>query len=480
MDGTKTTFGKTHFGDAQLGDLRRTKRLVKIADQMARRPGGSLPRKLNQPSDLKAFYRLMDRPEVTHQAILDSHRNATLELIDDCNSPVLILHDGTELDFETHDSVHGELGNIGNGSRRGYLVQNSLAVNSKTGRVLGLTDQILHCRVDVPEDETVAQKRQRESRESLLWLRGTSRLPATRKLVDVCDQGADTFEFIDKEVHSGRRFVLRACYDRKITIGHDDQGGKHNGHLRTYARTLPVSGTWELKVTSCVKRKKARKKGQSPKKSKRRARIANMAVAYAPVLIHPPNTQRGNYGTDPVKVWVVRVWEVDPPEGEDRLEWFLITNEVVSDFEAAYRVVGWYEKRWIVEEFHKAKKTGCQIESPQFTHSSRLQPAIALISVVALKLLQMRDVSRQRGAKTQPASSIFCDQYVTMLCAWRHKQLKADWSIHDFYYALARLGGHQNRKQDSPPGWITIWRGWTELQAMVAGAAALEELRKCG
>ena len=67
-----------------------------------------------------------------------------------------------------------------------------------------------------------------------------------------------------------------------------------------------------------------------------------------------------------------------------------------------------------------------------------------------------------------------------MLCAWRHGKLEPDWSIYDFYYALARLGGHQNRRSDSPPGWITIWRGWVDLQAMVLGAAALDKLRNCG
>ena len=268
MNGTRATFGETHFGNTRLGDQRRTKRLVKVADQMTRRPGGSLPQKLNQPSDLKAFYRLMDRPEVTHRTIFDAHRQATFDAICDCDSPVLILHDATELDFHTHDSMHEELGKIGNGSRRGYLVQNSLAVNSKTGRVLGLTEQILHCRVDVPEHETVAQKRQRETRESLLWLQGTSRLPSKRKLVDVCDQGADTFEFIEKESHSGRRFVLRACYDRKITIGHDDQGQGHNGHLRTYARSLPSAGTWGARSQQYRQNKKGAKERSKTEEDK--------------------------------------------------------------------------------------------------------------------------------------------------------------------------------------------------------------------
>ncbi len=176
----------------------------------------------------------------------------------------------------------------------------------------------------------------------------------------------------------------------------------------------------------------------------------------------------------------MRVWEVDPPAGEERLEWFLVTNEPVPTFDDAYRVVGWYECRWIVEEYHKGMKTGCQIESPQFTTEDRLKPAIAVLSIVALTLLEMRDASRRADAKTRKATEILCEDYVSVLSTWRHGKFQRDWSIHDFYYAMARLGGHQNRKNDHPPGWQTIWRGWHELQAMLCGADAMKMMNKCG
>lgn len=481
------TFGQTNFAAAQLGDARRTKRLAALADLMTRRPGGALPQKLNHPKDLKAFYRLMNCDEVTHEAILSAHRAVTLQQIEACDAAVLVLHDATELDFTKHFCVAETMGQIGNGNHRGYIVQNSLAVESTTGRVLGLANQVLHHRADVPAGETLAQKRARESRESLLWLKGASPLPADRKLIDVCDQGADTFEFFEHEVHSGRRFVIRCAYDRGLVIGHGDLAQSDSSHLRTYARTLPVAGTWQLAVSSRAANKSPTKKGKkrkgtkSPREKKARtARTANMAVAFAAVQIKPPGKKHGLHGSSPLKVWVVRVWETDPPEGQERLEWFLITNEEVDTFAAAYRVVGWYEKRWIVEEYHKGKKTGCQIESPQFMREESLQPAIALISIVTLTLLEMRDASRQADAKTRPAREIISEDYVEVLSAWRHGELRVDWTIYDFYFALARLGGHQNRKGDHPPGWQTIWRGWHDLQAMVTGVDAVKRMRKCG
>jgi len=478
MKAQTKSFGEANFESAELGDVRRTRRLVRTANLMSRRPGGSLPQKLRSPKDLRAFYRLMNCKDVTHEAILASHRQATLKTISQMSSTVLVLHDATEMDFTTHRSLE-DLGQIGNGNHRGYIAQNSLAVDPETRQVLGLCNQVLHRRDTVPEEETIAEKRVRESRESLLWLKGTAPLPANRQLVDVCDQGADTFEFLEYEVHSGRRFVIRAAYDRGILIGHGDVSTSASSYLRSYATELPEAGRWTLSVTSRVEVKSPKKKGKKAQ-IKRTARDAELAVAFAAVQIKPPGTKHGDHGNEPLKVWVIRVWEVDPPEGQERLEWFLITNEPVETFKDAYRVVGWYECRWIIEEYHKGLKTGCQIESPQFTTEERLQPAIALLSIVTLTLLAMRDASRRPDAKTRKATEIISKDYVAVLSAWRHGKVRMDWSIHEFYYALARLGGHQNRKHDHPPGWQTIWEGWKELQAMVCGVDVMKLVNKCG
>ena len=50
-------------------------------------------------------------------------------------------------------------------------------------------------------------------------------------------------------------------------------------------------------------------------------------------------------------------------------------------------------------------------------------------------------------------------------------------TVREFFLLLARLGGHQNRKKDHPPGWLVLWRGWQALQLMVAGALARSTFR---
>lgn len=470
------SFGQMHFGHAQLGDERRTRRLVYTADRLCRHPGGTLPDKFRSPADLKAFYRLCDCEEVTHEAILAAHRETVLRQTAGCQGDLLVIHDSTELDYTTHTALDG-LGQIGNGHHRGYICHNSLLVNPETRDVLGLLNQVLHHRPKVPRKETQAQRRKRRSRESRLWVEGVTPLPQQRQFIDVCDQGADVFEFLAHEIHSGRRCVVRAAYDRAILVGHDDQ--QPSNYLRQYASTRPSLGERTVSVTSRVTEISPKKTG--PKQTcVRQARQAIVSVAAAPVQVCPPGKKSGEYANVPLPMWVVRVWEARPPRGQERLEWFLLTNEPVQTFKQACRVVDWYECRWVVEEFHKAQKTGCGIENPQFATEERLQPAIALISVVALTLLSLRDASRRPDAKERPATDLIAIDYVEVLSLWRHTRVCADWTIHDFFHALARLGGHQNRKHDKPPGWLVLWRGWTSLQTMLDGALAIKLIKKCG
>ena len=179
-------------------------------------------------------------------------------------------------------------------------------------------------------------------------------------------------------------------------------------------------------------------------------------------------------------VWVVRVWESNPPRGAESLEWFLLTNEPIEKAEAAREVITWYECRWVIEEYHKAQKTGCDIERMQFTHESRLEPMIALHSVVALTLLNLRDAARRPDADTKPANEIVSQEYVDVLSMWRHGEVRPTWSVHEFFLALARLGGHQNRRGDKRPGWLVLWRGWTDLQFLAIGWGLKDPRKKVG
>ena len=478
------SFGEIHFGKATLGDVRRTKRLVRVADAIVRHPGGSLPEKMRSPSELEGLYHLMNCETVTHETVFTPHRNVTLQKIAKHDGPVLVIHDTTELDFTNHKSLN-DMGQIGNGSRRGWLCHNSLVVSPKNREVIGLANQILRRRPVVPKNESAAKKREREDRESRLWVQGTQTLPADQKIVDVCDRGGDTFEFLEHEALSGRTFVVRSTYSRSMLPGHVDLshqcGGEVTTMLHDFAKTLPSLGQWTLSVPAAKIKKTVKSgTGKSRKKTEidRKAREAVLHVSAAPIRLCAPNKKRGKHGKQSLVLWIVRVWEPNPPKDVEPLDWFLLTNYSVGTYAEAWDVVSWYECRWIVEEFHKAQKTGCSIEDPQFTTSDSLHPMIAVLSIVALTLLNLRELSRREDCKSRPATDIIAADYVAILCVWRHGVLKEDWTIHDFCFALARLGGHQNRKSDHHPGWIVLWRGWAHLQDMMDGANALKKLKR--
>jgi len=461
---TTDSLGQAMLGHAEVGDRRRSARLVTTFERMRRHPGGTLPDKLSSPADLKALYRLCACRSVTHRAIVAAMRNYTLERISNHDGSVLVVHDATELDYTSLGSLANELGQIGKGTHRGYICHNVIALDASTGEVLGLLDQILHCRDEVPEGETLTELRNRETRESLLWVKGTEHLPRDTRLIDVTDQGASTFEFLEHETKSGRRFVVRNGKVRKVYGGHEPDGPQE--YLKEYVQSLPELGRFTMDI-------------QAQKGRKARTQ-AEFAICGGPILLLPPHAKHGHHGNHPLPLYVVYVAEVSPPPGGEKpIDWMLLTNEPVLDLDDAWRVVGWYERRWVVEEYHKAMKTGCQIEGIQFTAVERLQPAIALLSGVALTLINLRDASRHPDASTRRAVTLFALEYVEVLSSWRYGKLRCDLTIHDFFFALARLGGHQNRKSDHRPGWLVLWRGWMKLQYMLDGYLAVKR-KKCG
>jgi len=435
--------------------------LVALADLVVGHPADSLPQKLNDPAALKAMYRLMNQSAVTHEAVLMPHRERTKGLMSEPGRVVLILHDDTELDYTGLLSLQDTLGQIGNGTHRGFICHNSLAVSADSGEVIGLANQILHQRARAPKNEPRHALRQRSTRESRLWSQASAAIgvtPAGCRWIDVCDRGADIFEFIENEIKLEREFVVRAYHNRRIFTAENEEAFLHD-HLRS----LPSRETRTVEVSA---------------KSGRPARTATMHVAAARVSLRPPPLARGEHGREPIPVVAIRTWEPAAPQGVEPLEWFLLAP-ARTDVDAASVCIGHYEKRWIIEEYHKAKKTGCAIENLQFTTVEGLKPTIALLSVVAVHLLTLRDWASRSNRCDEPATKLIEPDYVELLSLKRWKTVKRDLTVREFLLALGRLGGHQNRKHDGLPGWLTLWRGWMQLHAMVEGARAIR-LKRSG
>ena len=469
MDGIGTMFARENFGAADLGDKRLNDRLLEIAEQLAAHPNETFPNRFQDPTDLQAFYRFANNKRVSHAELIALHKQATLARMHKSPGVVLLIQDTTVLDYSGLKSI-ADLGQVGNGKGRGLYCHNCLAVEVATRQVLGLAGQILHRRRHVPKGEKRSASRNHPDLESKLWKKMSKSIPALpsdhaegQLWVEIADRGADITEYLDYADQAGKKYVVRSQHNRLIER---QIAGKTAADapviekikLHDMARALPSVGTHTIEVQA--------KKGQP-------ARTAEVSVSWQQVTILPPRQKRGDERGVPLVCWVVRVAETNPPAGVEALEWILLTNVPVATLADALQRIEWYRQRWIIEEYHKAQKTGVEIENMQFTKRGSLEVAIALLSVTAILLMTLRDQSRAPDAKTRLATTCVPLTWVQMLSKWRHKEVRLDWTVHDFYYALGRLGGHQNRKHDHAPGWLVLWRGWMQLQAMLEGAASL-------
>jgi Transposase DNA-binding len=441
----------TQMARCQLGHKRRTDRLVDAARRISLHPGGSLPEKLKDPAAYRATLRLMNHPATTHAAVVQPHIQATRERLRRTPTTVLIIEDIVELDYSNQATL-GSLGQIGNGGGRGYECHNALAVDPDSGALLGLVCQQLHTRARVPAGEGVAARRARTSRESLLWIKAAQQIgpaPAGCHWVDICDRGADTFEFLEHECRAGRHFVIRSTHSRALEVA--SEGQPHL--LHDLLRSLPAQLGWTVAVSA--------NKGQP-------ARTARVLCSWTEVTLKAPHVRRGQHGRESLRVWALRVWEVDAPAHvKEPLEWLLLSDEAIGDGAAARRRVGFYERRPRVEDYHKAQKTGLGIERLQVQSQAGLQPLIALLSVLAVALVNAREAARDEARADRPATDYFDALEVQVLSVWRYGEARP-LTVREYLLALGRLGGHQNRKCDGLPGWQTLWKGAMQLNAMVA------------
>lgn len=440
------------FPDLDLGDVRRDRRFRTVVGAIAANPGASLPQIFPDPSAYHACLDLFGAQQCTHDNILGTHQEAVLNALELRTEPTLLLHDTTVLDFSGHTTLEDDLGPVGNGRGRGWLAHQTLAVDPANRTVLGLVSQILHVRTEAPEAETVAQKRERQGRESRLWCRGLDQIgptPTGCPWIDVADRGADIFEFLQALTDRSRRFVVRSKSNRALGTGPSDE--KSSELLHDQLRTRAATAHWELELPAST--------GQP-------ARTARLSGVAQRVTLRPPQVRKGTFRREPVELTAVRAWEPEGPSGAGALEWVLLTNEHVVTAEDVERVARWYACRMQIEEFHKVQKSGVGVERCQVQSVEKMAALVALLSVVAVGLMNLRLAARAPELAEKPAREAVPAVWVEVLSRYQSGEPK-DWTAGQFWVNVARLGGYLKNPNKHPPGWITIWRGWCQLHRLV-------------
>jgi hypothetical protein len=456
-------WAKVTFGECQLGDQRRTTRLVKLAEQAAARPDGSTPEQTESWGDCKAAYRLFDQDDVTFDAIVGPHCAQTRAA---CRpgQVKLLINDTTEIDYGPARRVMG-LGPTGNGIGRGFFLHSALMVDVADGRVEGLAGQILYHRKPKSSRRVAKNTRRRSAdRESAVWGNLVDQVgpaPSGVKWVHVDDRGADDFEVFSRIQAQGNSCVIRAARLNRWILTTDGRRVKLNALLEE----PPCRRKIELAV---------------PANDKSPARVALLELRFVELRMPLPTVLtpwlRQHRPAEPLPLRVVELREMQPPPGVPPLRWVLYTMEPVTTIAEAQTVIEWYKRRPTIEDYHKALKTGCRVESRYYETSARLERVTGLLSVVAVRLMQLKTAARE--TPDRPAIEVAPAQWVMLVQAARKKSINPNLTVREFLRAVAGLGGHLGRKGDGEPGWITIWRGFEKLMLLARGADA--QRKKCG
>lgn len=446
-----------------------------MAEAMARDPRGSLPKQLGGEGPSKAGYRFLESSKTSYEGLMAPHLQQSRERMRE-RKRVLLIQDMTEVDYAHHPKTRG-LGPIGNGSHQGYLLQSVLAVDPSDRQVLGLAAQEAFLRQPAPAGETSHQRDQRKQKESQVWQRQVEQIgmtPQGGEYIHVGDRGSDIFSFLRTCLNLGGEFLVRVQHDRRVDLRVErvemplapgarrygkQRGAKHEPvrHLFEEVRGWEPMGEQRLHLDSNHKRKE---------------RDADLSISWGQLRLWPPDGEAGKTER-PMVVTVLRTWEPCPPEGEEALEWMLLSSVEVQSQEQAWERVEWYRMRWIVEDYHQCLKTGCQIEARQMQTYEGLRTILGFLAPLAVRLLQLRDASRQNPEA--PAHSVFPADLVQVVAHLAHVAPDR-LTTRRCWRRIAQAGGFLGRKVDGEPGWKTLWKGWLYIQTLLEGVHLASQL----
>lgn len=448
-----------------LGDARLDRRASRIAELLAARPGDSFPEQSGDDAELEALYRFLNNGRVEADALLGPHMQMTAARAAAARD-VIVIHDTTVFSFGGQSKREG-LGRIKKGGQ-GFSAHVGLVVGLEDGVPLGVIGLVPTVRTAPlkPRAETRSKVHDRD-REFERWNdlvdHSVERLGDCSP-IHVMDREGDAFTIFTNLVNHGQQFVIRSKNDRVLDVPRGDTKRPRNLHKALDEAAFVM--TREVQLSTKRPDRMARLRKVLPRMS----RVATLRVTATSVeLRHPTYTagksRKGSTLPRAIPVNVVHVCEIDAPADQAAVEWILYTTMPVATEAQVSRIIDVYRRRWLIEEYFKALKTGCAFERRQLESKHALLNALSLFVPIAWRLLTLRYLSRV--TPDSAATCILSSRQLTILRARKKAPLSSTPTLHEALLAVAAEGGHI--KNNGDPGWQVLGRGYEKLLFMEAG-----------
>lgn len=449
-------WAQSEFGHAELGHGARTKRAVLMAQTMLQRPDGQVTQIFTRSADREAAYRALENPCVDAEALVGASTKAAVRRAANFET-VYVPVDGTSLTLNS--SPAKDLSEIGNKKSRskGVHVQNAIVVGPD-GQVLGVAHQVYYRRHRRRKRLTRAGRRklklhQKETRHWLTCIEKTEDAFVTEQVdTERCyllDRGGDFREMLEYSATASHRVVIRSSWDRRLAD--EESGEEEKRYLRSELLSAPVFGCFRLDVAA----------GE-----KRTARVATMQLHCERYVFRLKDKWTKQVTDAPM--WVVWAHEIsEVPEGEDPLQWRLLSNRAVNNFEEAAEVVYAYTRRWSIEEMHRCWKTVCGVEKTRLRSLETIVKFATFMASVAARIEHLKTVSRTEPEA--PASRLFSPAELKAIVTLRfepNREPRDEPTAEQAVCWLAQLGGYIGPR-NGPPGAQTIGGGLACIQSAV-------------
>ena len=404
-----------------------------------------------------AVNRLLDHPDVEPTAIFGPAIAHTVEA--SAGLDIVVAQDTTEINFSGRAARRRGLGPAGDGRSPGFFIHPGIAVDAKTGSVLGIVGATIWTRPEAKAGDR--RGRTSEDKESRRWLDTTSvaaeRLGSVAASVTmVGDRESDIYGLFANRP-AGVHLIVRSAQNRSLDDGTS---------LATAAATWPVLAIQTVEVPA---RRIGAKGGPQP------ARTARVEVRAGPVALLRPKGRTAN-AADAAKIDAhqVVVREVGAPAGTTSLEWRLLATRPVNGAAEALEVVRLYRLRWRIEEVFRSLKTdGLDLEASQVTTPERLFNLAAVGLVAATRIVQLvdaRDGSKRPATDCIEAGDLPAVAAIGATLEGATPRQKNRWpkgSLACLAWTVARLGGWNCYGR--PPGPKTMAAGWQRLASRIEG-----------